>query len=81
MTLTIDTDHGPYDVLPYRDSDNGPDGAILTVFRDGGSIAGFAVCPYGDQWVARMADGRHVGRISYATPEGAAAIVADSDRD
>jgi len=79
MTLQIDTDHGAYDALPYRESDGGPDGAVLTVLRDGGSIAGYAVCPYGDQFAARMADGCQVGRISYATPEGAAAAVAERD--
>ncbi len=42
MTLDIDTDHGPYQALPYRDSDEGPDGAAYTVFGDGGYIAGYA---------------------------------------
>jgi hypothetical protein len=76
--VDIDTDHGPYSALPVRDGEAAPDGAILAVYRDGGTLAGYAVCPYGDQCAARMAGGRVIGRN--ATPEGAAAIVADRDR-
>lgn len=79
MELQIDTDHGAYWTLPARDDGDTPAGAILAVYRDGGSLAGYAVCPYGDQYVARMADGRQGGRISFATLEGAAAAVAEYD--
>lgn len=42
MALSLDTDHGPYDVLPARESDDAPIGATYTVFGDGGYIAGYA---------------------------------------
>ena len=41
-TLAIETDHGNYDVLPIRDTDEGPDAATHTVLHESGERAGYA---------------------------------------
>ena len=75
MTLDIDTDHGPYQVLPYRDSDEGPDGAAYTVFGDGGYIAGYA--SETRAWDKR---GRRVGSgVAFRGIAAAAAYVTSCD--
>jgi hypothetical protein len=79
--MDIDTDHGYYQALPYRDGEDGPDGAVLTVFRDGGSIAGYVAGQDAGQaatWAAF--DGRLTVVGERHTIEGAAAAVAEADR-
>jgi hypothetical protein len=78
MALQIDTDHGAYDAQEYRDCDEGPARAVLTVWRDGGSVAGYVSQPWPTVYAACREDGREIGQT--ATPEGAVSLVADRDR-
>jgi hypothetical protein len=79
-TTVIDTDHGVYDALPARDADDAPAATILTVFRDGGSLAGYVAGWAGGRFVAMLASDRGARIIAVrATLAGAAQAVADND--
>jgi hypothetical protein len=81
--MTVDTDHGVYDAMPWRESDDGPANALLTVFRDGGSLAGY-VTRWGGAYAAFRADDRGVCGARFITVTGtlagATGRVADRDR-
>ena len=71
--MYVDTDHGVYDVLAVRESDEAPDGATHAVFHESGSLAGFAAA---NGW-AWNASGALLP--SSHTLAGAVTAVAESD--
>jgi hypothetical protein len=83
-SMTVSTDHGVYDAMPWREPDGGPANALLTVFCEGNCLAGWVTGAFGT-YTAHMADHDHAdGRSrqigTAATLAGAVAKVADRDR-
>ena len=80
-SITADTDHGVYDALPTRESDDAPAGSVLTVFRDGGSVAGYVMGREGHYAAVLATDcGNRLITCTAATLAGAVSMVADRDR-
>jgi hypothetical protein len=73
MAITVDTDHGVYDVLPCRAEDYPPVGATHTVFHDSGDLAGYVA--EGRAWAACGEELTCYAR----SREGAACVVAEAD--
>jgi hypothetical protein len=73
-SLTVDTDHGVYEVLTAREADGAPDVATHAVFHESGALAGFV----SDSGVAWDASGTPMPR-PFGSLAAAAADVADGD--